>query len=381
MADVVLNSADSHLQEPGDLWTTRLPHNLREIGPRREVGDEWTVRYIEGKERTRYKTLRREDGSLLEDASSVAPDIRLKDLDRDGVWAETLYPSIGLACHMIGDPELALASARVYNDYIAEIYTPYRHRLCPIAVVPMVDIPAAIAEIERIVSLGLRGISLPMIPPNEPYFHDAYDAVWSVAQACSLPVSFHAGTGLDKTELLSRAQNSLLLALWGGQQAVTQVATLVGSGVLERFSELHVIMVEVGAGFLAWVMQSMDDEVAPPSQRTRPQVVFGDRSHESQLKRRNLSLMPSEYVRRQVHVTFMHDPPCLANIGFTGTGPLLWGSDYPHPEGTYPYSREVTNSMFERAGVDDEVAKSAILGGTVAKLYGFEMPQPATILS
>ena len=133
------------------------------------------------------------------------------------------------------------------------------------------------------------------------------------------------------------------------------VAYLCGSGVLARFPGLRVVMVECGSGWLAWVLHAMDDAYREHHMFVRPK----------------LELLPSEYFRRQGAVTFQHDPVGLANIPFTGDRCLLWGSDYPHPEGTWPNSQEVLARQF--AGVAAE-AMERIVCRNAAELYRFRLP-------
>jgi predicted TIM-barrel fold metal-dependent hydrolase len=133
------------------------------------------------------------------------------------------------------------------------------------------------------------------------------------------------------------------------------VAYLCASGVLERHPELRVGMVECGAGWLAWTLDAMDDAY---------------REHHAWVRPR-LEALPGEYFRRQGFVTFQRDPVGLANVGHTGAGCLLWGSDYPHPEGTWPDSQAVVAEQF--AGIADDVA-DRILVHNAASLYRIDLP-------
>ena len=136
----------------------------------------------------------------------------------------------------------------------------------------------------------------------------------------------------------------------GAQRNLTYLAA---SGVLERFPDLHVVMVECGAGWLAWVLERMDEAFEEHSSWVKPK----------------LAAKPSDYVRRQGHVTFGNDGSGVHNRDFTGVEPLLWASDYPHPEGTWPHTRETIGRIFAGVGASD---RAAIVGGTAASLYGFE---------
>src|SRR5207302_11096043 len=176
---------------------------------------------------------------------------------------------------------------------------PYAKRFAPSAMIPVPDTDAAVAEIERAASLGLRSIMLPMHPPaDRPYFRDVWDPVWAAAQSCAFPVSFHIATGLMPTQIQSFEVGSVDPAMLLGSMVFPQsgahgtLIAMVGSGMFDRFADLHVLLVECGAGWLAWVVDAMDQSLAKY------------RKHWSEVKIRE---KPSDYVRRQVHVTFMDD--------------------------------------------------------------------------
>jgi predicted TIM-barrel fold metal-dependent hydrolase len=136
------------------------------------------------------------------------------------------------------------------------------------------------------------------------------------------------------------------------------VAYLCGAGVLARFPELRVVMVECGSGWLAWVLHAMDDAYEKHHMFVQPK----------------LELPPSEYFRRQGAVTFQHDPVGIANLPFTGDRCLMWGSDYPHPEGTWPHSQEALARQLD--GVAEEVVER-IVYRNAAELYRFRVPADA----
>jgi predicted TIM-barrel fold metal-dependent hydrolase len=116
------------------------------------------------------------------------------------------------------------------------------------------------------------------------------------------------------------------------------------------------MMVECGSGWLASVLHAMDDAYREHHMFVQPK----------------LAELPSEYFRRQGHVTFQHDPVGLANLGFTGDACLLWGSDYPHPEGTWPRSREILDRQL--AGLPEETI-DRIVFANAARLYRFRAPE------
>jgi predicted TIM-barrel fold metal-dependent hydrolase len=187
-----------------------------------------------------------------------------------------------------------------------------------------------------------------------PYNDPAYEPLWAAATALAMPLTFHAGTGRSQTPAHG-AGGAIINYVVTVSGPMETVAYLCGSGVLARHPDLRVVMVECGSGWLAWALHAMDDAYREHHMFVQPK----------------LEMLPSEYFRRQGSVTFQHDPVGLANIPFTGDGCLMWGSDYPHPEGTWPHSREVLARQL--AGLPDETVERIVFGNA-ARLYGFRAP-------
>lgn len=388
----VMCSADCHLMEPPDLWTERLPKAMRDRAPRYQYTDTDRIWIKDGKPFIREPLAieGRADGTPITDDI----DLRLKELDQDGIHAEMIFGNMGALTLGFEDPEFALACAKVFNDYLAEAYGPYGAREIPVAMIPVYDIDAAVAEIERVAAMGLRCIALPQVPPA-PYFLDTYDRVWAASEAHGLPIAFHVGTGGNPfgsasqmsqlgqaAELGDRAADTIATTtgIYLSMAPQTLVGTLVGSGILERHPGLQALVVESGAGWLASLMEAMDFAWVPKVGHDRESDLPKGYDEQGQETSRGFGfkqggwkyhLKPSDYVRRQVKVTFMDEPAPLRFLDVTGTDPLLWGSDFPHPEGTWPRSREVTDRLFADVAPAD---KDAIVAGNFARLFGVELP-------
>jgi len=352
----VLNSADCHLQEPTNLWVDRFPANMRERAPRFEEATTYRAWIVDGKPVTHEPLI---GTDLTGDVTA-----RLQQMNADGIWAEAIFGSLGLYCLRLRDADFALECCRAYNDYIAETFREHRDREVPIALIPVVDTDAAAAEIERVAELGLRGIALPMVPPV-PYSDRRYDRIWAVAQEARLPVNVHfddAGVdiakqlGLDHDPDDPRSRRVMATSLPNLLTLVPQhfVATLVGAGILAAYPDLTLVCVETNAGWLAPLMESMDFAWTVDGRVAWPRP-----------------LRPSDYVRRQIKATFQDEPAPLKFLHITGHEPLMWGSDFPHPEGTWPRSREITDMLFSDVPPH---AREAILGGNMAQLYGLTVP-------
>ncbi len=335
------------------------------------------------------------------------PDIILEDMDADGVDAQVLHPNLSQFGLYTDNHELSIAHARVYNDYVMERFTPYFHRLAPTAPIPLTDIDDAVVEIERVAAGGFRAVLLPATAPR-PYYLRDYDPVWAAIQASGMSVFVHTQTGGIKVNdpealtlkiMMENAQqvNQPMTEKAAAKRMVTQavmqpivpqqlICQLIGGGVPERFPDLHFSLIEFNAYWLSSLVGSMDkcwvtgigqdaDWWIGVWDDTRPD---DDQPGMAQLFRLNekwpYPLMPSEYVKRQFHVSFQDDPVAVACRHITGLSTIMWGNDYPHAEGTFRGSQELLATLM--AGVPDDERK-AMVGGTLGGLLGFEAPVPA----
>jgi len=409
--DTFVVSGDGHLLEPTDLFRTRLPKHLRdravweedfEVDPPFEGGAHvFRQLHTPGFEGWTISRYRQTQGRTPEGD----PELILEDMDLDGVDAQVLHPNLSLFGLYSDDHELSMAHARVYNDYVAERFSPYFDRLAPTAPIPITDVDDAVAEIERVAAAGFKAILLPATPPRNYYTRDL-DPVWAAAQASGVHVFIHTQTGGVKVNdpasttlkvvMESAAQvNQPMTEKSASKRMVTQsiystivpqqvICELIGGGVAERYPKLHFALIEFNAHWLASLMGAMDkcwvtgigqdadwwlgywDGERPPH----------DQPNMAQLFRLNekwpYPLKPSEYVQRQFHVQFQDDPVAVACRHITGLSTIVWGNDYPHAEGTFRGSRQLIASQF--AGVPAE-ERAAMLGGTLGHVLGF----PATV--
>ncbi len=352
-----LISADNHVFEPVTLWQDRLPERFRDRGPRVEARGDWIVMAIEGMP---DRKLARADG----DGGGAPPrsehgdfdiDARLRDMEADGVVAEVIYPTFGLFIDMIPAADLQMACAQVYNDWLAESFLHRSDVFIPAAVVPVRDVTSAAAELERVVALGFKAAMIPTsAPPGVPYNRPEYDALWSIAANARMPLSLHTGTGALPQHERGPGGAVINYAKVGLLSAET-LCYFCASGVLERFPALRVVFVETGAGWFAYCCERMDEAFEEHDQWVNPK----------------LAAPPSHYAKTQCHVTLGADRAPLLTREITGIEPLLWASDYPHPEGTFPHSQEVVERIFAGVPADE---MHAIVGGNAARLYGVAVP-------
>src|SRR5579863_3472384 len=213
MGQLRLISADSHVMEPEDFWTTRLDQKFRDRAPHVEPrpdgkGYLFTAPGISpfpvaggfGTGRSGVE-LREHMKKGYEAArpSGWDPVERLKDQDIDGVEAEVLYTTLGMPLFGLDDDELRRACFGVYNDWVAEFRSYSPKRLHPIALLSLDDIPLAVKELERCAKLGLKGAMIWGVPPSDkPYFSELYDPFWAAAQELKMPLSLHVITQRDQ---------------------------------------------------------------------------------------------------------------------------------------------------------------------------------------
>jgi predicted TIM-barrel fold metal-dependent hydrolase len=355
-----LISADNHVFEPVTLWQERLPIAYRERGPRLEQRDGWFVMAIEGMPDRKLTRVNGESGGGgggrgFRGAGGSDVDQRLCDMALDGVVAEVIYPTFGLFIDMIPAADLQMACAQVYNDWLAESFLARPDVFIPAAVVPVRDVPSAAAELARVAELGFKAAMIPTSPPEGlPYNQPGYDALWEIASSAGMPLSLHTGTGALPQQERGPGGAVINYAKVGLLSADT-LCYFSASGVLERFPDLRLVFVETGAGWFAYCCERMDEAFEEHEQWVKPK----------------LAAPPSHYAKTQCYVTLGADRAPLLTREITGVGPLLWASDYPHPEGTFPHSQQVVARIF--AGVPEDEMQ-AIVGGNAARLYGVKRP-------
>ena len=355
-------SADSHVQEPPELYSTWLPEKFRDRAPHIVERDGGRYLIVDGKRPRRLdiaeRRLEGDDDQREFRDGSTGRDIerRLGDQARDGVHAEVIYPNVTLSLYNSRDADYQNAVARAYNDWIIELYGGHGDRLVPVAIVPVIDIDDAVKQVERAARLGFRSVKIPISMRERPYNLPQYEPLWAALNDSGMVLSLHAfSESVDvypedwgEEDGIGGALNHMAMSMAEGQNPVS---LLISSGVLQRYPDLRFVVVECGAGWLAWLLYVLDEQIAKKHMWISPK----------------LDLKPSEYFRRQGAVTFSDDPIALRNIEFTGAECLLWGSDYPHDEGTFPNSREVIARIF--AGVSP-ADKRKIVHDNAARLYG-----------
>jgi uncharacterized protein len=387
--------ADGHIYEPEDLWTARMDASRwGDWIPVRVVEDEcYDIVYCGGVVRGGGRELQDQMAAAvgmtaqqfhdltisLKREGGHDPKARLADMDAEGIDVSVLYPSQAMffgpcdPIEALHDIEFVTACERAYNEWLAEFCSTDPVRLFGMAAVPLQDPPRAAHELEHAVTeLGLRGAFIrPSAYVDElPLNHSVYNPFWAACQDLDVPVGLHPGVHVDtpgacrKFALVAETENMLVSnmamdELHGGSalgQAVGNTVDMVVSlgrmlmgGVCERFPQLRIVFLESGGGWVPTQLERMDEQV-----KAFP------------LEKRWLSLLPSEYFKRQCWVSFEPEEWNLAaSAEFLGADRVVWASDYPHPE----YHDGVVDEVRESIASLDAAAQERVLGTNAIELY------------
>jgi predicted TIM-barrel fold metal-dependent hydrolase len=386
-------SADCHLDLcwlPPDLFTSRASAALRDRMPYVTDGPKgpmWVTKkgatfglangmgsagreYVAGQI---HRSDRMASTGLYEDGKRgirrlSEPELRLKDQDRDGVQAEVIYGILGSSTR-VGDPEAAVEMIRIYNDWLADFCETHPDRFAGLACIPSSPIDAGISEVTRVVKRGaVRGLDVAN-SPDMPMLYDPYwNPLWDAIDDSGLPLHFHTVGG--------RMPDAIRKTLWGsawGEKVEGQIdfrvaragfavhisgfqmymstilMSMIYGGVLERHPRMRVVIGEGGIGWIPYVLDHMDLE-------------WEDQFHDL-----GLSMKPSEYWRRQCKATYQSDRIGIKLLDELGEDNVMWGSDFPHPDGVWPDSSEV---IARELGHLPAATRRKVTCSNAGKLYG-----------
>ncbi len=279
---------------------------------------------------------------------------RGEDQDVDGLAAEFLYPGF-FTMFGIRNTELLVALQRNYNDWLHDQCAASRGRLYGIAALPVQDPEAAEAELKRVVDLGYRGVILPSnAPKGRRYCDPEFDPLWARAQEAGVPISFHVGCFSHIPPWLKESSGRDPIAVYAGTATLIHdtLIDLMCRGVCQRFPDLQFVVAEFNAGWIAHWLERVDQGW---------QREYGKRPG-------GAAPEPVEEIwKRQFHATIEDDQPALRTRDMIGEDRLMWGSDYPHTDSTWPCSADVLDEMFANYPAS---TRAAITRDNVARLYG-----------
>ncbi len=373
MADYRIISSDNHIVEPPDLWTSRGEREFKDRLPRivrlEDGTDYWAC---DGHTLIGAAFFGTQAGVRFEEPESLIlsdrvenvrpggyiPEEHVKDMDTDGIDVGIVFPSVGAVLYSLSDTELLNSMFRTYNDWLAEFCKPFPKRIKGIAMINLDDVWVGVREMERCAKMGLAGAMITIYPPEgRSYDLAEYEPLWAAAQDMEIPLNLHIGTnragpGQEFADFDAATRPFFTnVDHW----VRMSLASMIFASVFERYPKLHVGSIEMELSWAAHFLDRLDYTYVE-----RP-VRKGDSWH-----RFKDDLLPSDYFHRNVFLGFQEDALGIRLRDIIGVDNLVWGSDYPHQESTFPRSRQILEEILADC---TEEEKAKIGGGNAARIY------------
>jgi len=368
--------ADAHVNPAADMWTEYLPSKLREFAPRIEHGDDCDYVVFEGK-RKKVNLIGAQAGrqgsdfkmhGRVADARSGGwmPKARLEDMDQDGIDAAVLFGGGPLGT---SNPELYKESFGAYNRWLADFCQHAPKRFIGVGYVPTQDVDEAVEMMRDCAKRGLKAINIPAFPMSKffelngatsqaaaltgdvngerSYADPEFDPLWKTACDLGLPITIHLGNRVVRFNQPKWFLSDLVMSKFGMAEPIS---IMIYGGVFQRFPELKLVSVESGVGWFAFTANYMDETWRKQRYWTNSPL-----EHE-----------PTYFWERNIYGSFIHDRPGILMRNYPGAGNIMWSSDYPHSETSFPESQETIERLFEGVPEDE---KNMIIGGRAKQLY------------
>lgn len=381
--------ADTHIIEPPDLWTSRVPAKWKDDVPlvrpdprsgvpRWYLGD-YRMPPVASVAFAGWKDFPPKHPPTLEDADPAAwkASARLERMDDYGIYAQVLYPNlIGFqseAFMRMTNPQLGMACVRAYNDFLIDFGSIAPDRFIAVAWLPFWDVEASVQEMKRCARIGHKGIifgsdfSSVGLPP---VYDEHWWPIFEEAQALGLSVNFHIGFAAKSVEEQRKYERKVVsdkfefvkesTLLFMGN--ATAIADVIVGGLCARFPKLKFVSVESGASWLPFLVESLDWQwLNSGAARAYP-----DR------------LLPSDYFRRQVYGSFWFEKDLLQRSIELYPDNLMFETDFPHPTSLSPgpasYAQNPRAVMDAHLGGLREDLIEKVLHGNAARVYGLTFP-------
>lgn len=383
-----LFSADDHVDLkflPLDLWQKRVPAAYRTRAPRIEERPEGRRWMVDGtpfggilgilpreSDASRGKPLGSgRDHAIGKNATPIeqkdgrwratTPALRKADMHRDNVEAHVVYgPFMGI---QLKDPELNSICLRAFNEWLVEFCATIPGRLYPVGTLPVHDAKAAVDEILRCATLGMKGVQFHALDAYKFHWDEVWEPLWTAAEETGVSISVHHAGGVWSCRADVHSP-SFLGPPGRGVHATNQVTVmnrldevlcgLTLSGVLQRHPKLHVVLAESDLGWIPYILDRMDRKYDDRHVRVKRDDAA------------DLDMTPSAYYKRQMSVTFDEDPVGIKMLDAIGPQTVMWSSDYPHADSTWPDSHAILDEAFK--GIDPKITRM-VVGGNARKLY------------
>jgi predicted TIM-barrel fold metal-dependent hydrolase len=355
----------------GPVWLTRKGASLGRVCGMGSAGREYVPGQIHRSDRMAATGLY-EDGKRGR-RRITDPALRIQDQDRDGVQGEVLYGILGTTGRM-NDSEATPEVTRIYNEWLAGFCSTHPERFAGLASIPNHPLDAAIAEVQRVAARGVvRGLDIANSAELRPLWDPYWNPLWAVINETGLPLHFHTVggympdhlrkivlVGSDPTRAkapdapdvpLQVARAAFAANITQFQINMTNILTsMIFGGVLEKYPRIRLVLGESGIGWIPYILQRMDAE------------------WEDQFKDLALTMPPSAYWRRQCKATFQTDPIGIKLLDDLGAENVMWGSDFPHPDGVWPDSQEYIQKELGHLPPD---VRRKVVCENAGRFYGF----------
>jgi predicted TIM-barrel fold metal-dependent hydrolase len=326
-----------------------------------------------GKYKNPYKDLRANDDRIR----NWDNDRRNGDQQRDGVVGEVVFPNtvppffpsfVLFAPQPTADNyEHRLAGVRAHNRWLADWCNEFPERRAGIGQIFLNDIDDAIADVQWIKEHGLRGgMLLPTLAPDvtwiEPITSPVYERLWEVCADLGVVVNSHSGTGSPNYG--NRPGAALMMMNEVPFYSQRPLVHLLVSGVFERHPDLKYCLTELGGAWVPALLAQLDHLIEMVKRGAQGEMRYTDAD-------KTVTMTATELFHRNCHLgVSMAGPADVALRHEIGDGAFMWGSDYPHDEGTFPNSKERLRAAFH----DVPPAETwDLLCGNAAKLYDFDI--------
>jgi len=382
----LLVDLDAHVVEPPDVWIDRLPSRFRGIGPHIEYLPDGHARmigtsYVEAPgdgpivawwcyedHRASVKRMIAAAGLPADEVQLHGvtfdqmrpgcwqPNARLDDMDENGVAAQLCFPNYPRFCgqqFLWGrDKELALLCVRAYNDWMVEEWCAASGgRLIPLCLIPLWDIDLAIAEVERNAARGVRAVAFSEIPAYldlPSLYSGEWERFFTACERTHTVLAMHIGSGTKTPQTSPDAPVAVNGTILFGN-SVASLADFLFSGVLHRHPDLRLLYAESQIGWIPFTVARADDVWTTHRGWADPQLHCPE--------------PPSTYYRRQVTSCFFKDRIGVELLEYVGLDNVVFETDYPHQDGTWPWSRHAAAEQFgdlEQSQIDRIARGNAI---------------------
>lgn len=367
-----LIDSDTHINEPPDLWTSRVPAKFKDAVPRQqsfEKGDAWVMEgapdpinfglnaaaglpFEERKPWVRWEDLR---------PGGHDPKARLEEMDVDKVDAAIVYPTPRISQLMFAtkDPELHLVMVQAYNDWLSEFCGYDPTRLGGAFIIPNRGVDQALAEIERVADRP--GMIAPMFgcyPTGSLDLTEESEPVWQAVTERGLALHIHVSLGqsMPRDIHVGPATEQAARSALRFSDAAVRMQQFMASGTLKRIPDLRLVFVEVDAGWVPYIKEQLDNR-------------FLRKTAGRDLRTQEL---PSQIIERHFYYTYITDHFAIANRHAVGLERIMWSSDFPHSGSDWPNSATNLHAVFSQIPAAE---RDLILCGNAQRLYKFGEPR------